>query len=217
MLPAKARAGVPALRLGEYPFSGPYLCPGEEPHVALITSTVGFSMTGLENDCRTLLLIWRDLFVFIHQVGWQRFPTWVSCFLGNGVLLIPALSLAVQTWARLTFSGPQFSLQYLGIYSHMCVLYMYYICHIYPIKLYMCAYVCMHTHMECIYIYIFRSLYVWIYICKINGVQVVLNSMRKKLMKFLILVVLKNWLLEVLWELAMSHLPEGENILIEHA
>lgn len=60
-----------------------------------------------------------------------------------------------------------------------------------------------------VYIYTFRSLYVWIYICKINGVQVVLNSMRKKLMKFLILVVLKNWRLEVLLRISYESSSRG--------
>lgn len=62
-------AGVPALPAGEYPCSDLYLCPGEAAHVALI-SNLGFSVIGLENGGKIVLLIWRDSFVFIHRVGW---------------------------------------------------------------------------------------------------------------------------------------------------
>lgn len=41
-------------------FSDLHLCPGEEAHAALVTGNLGFSMIGLENGCKTLLLICRN-------------------------------------------------------------------------------------------------------------------------------------------------------------
>ena len=53
--PGATRAGVAALWVGEHPCNGLSLCSAEAAHLTLITRVLGFSVTGLENDCKTLL------------------------------------------------------------------------------------------------------------------------------------------------------------------
>ena len=61
----------------------------------------------------------------------------------------------------------------------------------------MCTYVYIHTHILYIntytYIYIYLDYYLYMNIFKTNGVKVLLNHVRKKLMQWRILVVPKNW------------------------
>lgn len=61
----------------KYPVSDLYLCGQEATRVSLITSNLGFSVVELENVCNLLLISrgWEHPLIFIHGIGWKRFPT----------------------------------------------------------------------------------------------------------------------------------------------
>ena len=60
-----------------------------------------------------------------------------------------------------------------------------------------CVHMCIYIHIYYIYIhihtYIYLDYYLYMNIFKTNGVKVLLNHVRKKLMKWCVLVVPKNW------------------------
>ena len=71
---------------------------------------------------------------------------------------------------------------YICMYEYMCV---YIFC---PKCVHMCVYIYIYTHT-----YIYLDYYWYMNIFKTNGAKVLLNHVRKKLMKLFILVILKNW------------------------
>ena len=110
---------------------------------------------------------------------------------------------AVQSWARpLGSVGLDFlctcctlhaCICVCATFKDICVVYIYVcmnicVCIYSALNVYICVYTYIYTHT-----YIYLDYYWYMNIFKTNGAKVLLNHVRKKLMKLYILVILKNW------------------------